>query len=176
MFPLRWNQDPAPRLYYFFWVFVFLLFRDVPSVYGGPRLGVDLELQLLAYATATATWDPSCVCNLQHSSWQGQILNPLGEAKDRTHNLMVPSRIYFRCATTGTPGCTVFAWLLLPVFASPPFPDQQLAEPASWNSEKVMEAEWGPLPKNKKQGTRESCCAQEPHKSTFMKVRGSGYL
>ena len=24
-----------------------------------PRLGVELELQLLAYTTATATWDPS---------------------------------------------------------------------------------------------------------------------
>ena len=32
------------------------------------RLGVESELQLLAYAPATATPDPSCVCNLHHSS------------------------------------------------------------------------------------------------------------
>ena len=32
-----------------------------------PRLGVQLELQLWAYTTATATTDPSCVCVLQHS-------------------------------------------------------------------------------------------------------------
>ena len=32
-----------------------------------PRLGVESELQLLAYATATAMQDPSCVCNLHHS-------------------------------------------------------------------------------------------------------------
>jgi len=31
------------------------------------------------------------------------ILNPLSEARDRTRNLMVPGRIHFHCATTGTP-------------------------------------------------------------------------
>ena len=41
-----------------------------------PRLGVQSELQLLAYATATATQDPSCVCDLHLSSRQCQILNP----------------------------------------------------------------------------------------------------
>ena len=46
-----------------------------------PRLGVELELQLLVYATATAMWDPS-LCNLHHSSQQCQILNPLSEARD----------------------------------------------------------------------------------------------
>ena len=35
-----------------------------------PRLGVESELQLLAYATATAMPDPSCVFNLCHSSWK----------------------------------------------------------------------------------------------------------
>ena len=42
-----------------------------------PRLGVECELQLPAYATATAKPDPSHVCNLYHSSQQCQILNPL---------------------------------------------------------------------------------------------------
>ena len=58
-----------------------------------PRLGVQLELQLLAYATATSTQDPSCVCDLHHSSQQCQILNPLSEARDQTRNLMVPGQI-----------------------------------------------------------------------------------
>ena len=31
-----------------------------------PRLGVKLELQLPAYATATATWEPSRVGHLHH--------------------------------------------------------------------------------------------------------------
>ena len=45
-------------------------------------LGVKLELQPLAYATATATWDQSHVCDLHQSSRQCQILNLLNEAKD----------------------------------------------------------------------------------------------
>ena len=47
-----------------------------------PRLGVELELQPLAYPRATATRDPSRICNLHHSLWQCQILNPLNEARD----------------------------------------------------------------------------------------------
>ena len=50
------------------------------------RLGVESELQLLAYITATATPDPSQVCNLHHSSWQCWILNLLSKARDRTRN------------------------------------------------------------------------------------------
>ena len=38
-----------------------------------PRLGVQLELQLLAYATATAMQDPSHICNQHHSSRQCRI-------------------------------------------------------------------------------------------------------
>ena len=49
-----------------------------------PRLGAELELQLLAYATATAMWDPSCVFDLHHSSQQCRILNPLNKARDWT--------------------------------------------------------------------------------------------
>ena len=32
-----------------------------------PRLGVELELQLLAYARATATWDPNRVSKLHQA-------------------------------------------------------------------------------------------------------------
>ena len=39
--------------------------------------GSNQNLQPPAYATATATPDLSCVCNLYHSSWQHQILNAL---------------------------------------------------------------------------------------------------
>ena len=68
-----------------------------------PRLRVKSELQPQAYATATATQDPSWVCELRHSSRQCWILNPLSEARDRTPILMVPSRIHFHFTTTGTP-------------------------------------------------------------------------
>ena len=67
-----------------------------------PRLGVQSDLQPLAFATATATQHPSCVCNLHHSSQQCWILYPLSETRDRTRNVMVPSQICFCCAMTGT--------------------------------------------------------------------------
>ena len=68
-----------------------------------PRLGVELELQLLAYIRAIAMRDPSLACDLHHSLQQHQILNPLSEARHQTHNLIVPSQIPFHCATTGMP-------------------------------------------------------------------------
>ena len=46
-----------------------------------PRLGVESEKQQPAYSTATATSDLSCICDLHHCSQQGQILNPLSEAR-----------------------------------------------------------------------------------------------
>uniref|UniRef100_A0A480V5X7 Negative elongation factor C/D-like n=1 Tax=Sus scrofa TaxID=9823 RepID=A0A480V5X7_PIG len=64
-----------------------------------PRLGVQSELQPPACTTATATRDPSHVCDLQHSSQQRQILNPRSKARDRARNLMVPGRIRFCRAT-----------------------------------------------------------------------------
>ena len=68
-----------------------------------PRLGVELELWLSAYATATATPDPSWVCILHHNSWQHWILKPLSEAKDWTCVLMDPSQIHFHWTTMVTP-------------------------------------------------------------------------
>ena len=53
-----------------------------------PRLGVELELQLLAYTTATAMPDLSHIFNLCHILQQRQILNPLSEAVDPTCILM----------------------------------------------------------------------------------------
>ena len=53
-----------------------------------PRLGVESELYLLAYATATAMLDPSHVCDPHHSLRQHWILNRLNEARDQTHVLL----------------------------------------------------------------------------------------
>ena len=47
--------------------------------------------------------DLRCVCDLYHNAWQCWIINPAIEARDRTHNLMVPSQICLCCAMTGTP-------------------------------------------------------------------------
>ena len=68
--------------FFFFCLFVFFLgpHRWHMEV---PRLGVQLELQLPAYATAMTNL--SCVFDLHHSSQQHhQILNPLSKARDQT--------------------------------------------------------------------------------------------
>ena len=57
------------------------------------ELGVESELQLLIHTTVTAMPDLSHVCNLHHSSRQCWILISLSKGRDRTCNLMVPSRI-----------------------------------------------------------------------------------
>ena len=51
----------------------------------GLRLGVESEMQLQAYARATATPDPSCIHKLSHSLWPYQSLNPLSKTRDQTH-------------------------------------------------------------------------------------------
>ena len=47
--------------------------------------------------------DPSCFCNLHHSSWQCVILNPLSEAREWTGVFMDISCIRYSWATMGTP-------------------------------------------------------------------------
>ena len=56
-------------------------------------LGVESELELLAYTTAIALPDLSHICDLHHSSQQRQIPNPLSKARDRTRILMDASQI-----------------------------------------------------------------------------------
>ena len=80
-----------------FCFFVCVLFRAAPVAYGGPRPGVELELQLLPYTTATATQDPDC------SSQQCWISDPLSKARDRTRILMDTNWICFPWTSTGTP-------------------------------------------------------------------------
>ena len=63
-------------------------------------LGVELKLQLPAYTTAT--WDPSHVFDLHHSSRQRRTLNPLSEDRDHTYVLVDTIQIRYRWATMGT--------------------------------------------------------------------------
>ena len=77
---------------FLFFVCLFALSWAAPAA-EVPRLGVESEPWPPAYTRATATQDPSRVCNLHHSSRQRWIVNPLSKGRDRTRNLMVPSRI-----------------------------------------------------------------------------------
>ena len=73
----------------------FFLFRAKHAAYGSSQARIKSELQLPAYATATAMWDPSHICDLYHRSWQCQILDPLSKAKDQTRILIDTSQIHF---------------------------------------------------------------------------------
>ena len=96
-----WKKDSPGRWYCFIYLFIIYYFfiglhlRHVEIL----RLGVTSELQPLVYATTTATWAPSRVCNLYHSSWQCQILNPASKARDQTHILMDTSQVHYHWAT-----------------------------------------------------------------------------
>ena len=69
----------ATLLYYYYFVFL----GPHPWHLEVPWQGVKLKFP--TYATATATPDPSYVCNPHHSSQQCQILNSPSEARDQTH-------------------------------------------------------------------------------------------
>ena len=58
-----------------------------------PGLGAELELELLAHATATASQDLSHVCDLHYTSWQCHILDSLSEARYQTRILLDSSRV-----------------------------------------------------------------------------------
>ena len=60
-----------------------------------PRLGVESELQLPTYTTATAMQDLNRVCNPHCSSWQPWILNPLSDAREQIHILMNTSTVCY---------------------------------------------------------------------------------
>ena len=93
-------------MFFLFFIFFHLffclcLFRAETSAYGGSQAQCLIEA---VAARATAMPDPSCVCDLHHSSRQQRwILNPLSKARVGTLNLMVPSWIHFHYAKTGTP-------------------------------------------------------------------------
>lgn len=74
--------SPGLKSFFFFLKFYFLGLHSWQMEV--PRLAIKSELQLPAYATATAMLDLSCVCDLHHSLWQCWILNSLSEARDPT--------------------------------------------------------------------------------------------
>ena len=91
------------RLVFFF--LVFYLFRATPTAYEGSQ-----ARGLIRAAAAALRQSHS------NSSQQCQILNPLSKTRDQTRNVMVPGRIRFCCATTGTPR---LVFLRLTIILSP---------------------------------------------------------
>ena len=85
------------KFFFFFFLELHPLRKEVPG------LGIESELQLPATATATAMQDPSCICDLHHSSRQHRILTPLNRARDPTCILMGPSWVLNPLSPNRTP-------------------------------------------------------------------------
>ena len=81
-------------LYLFIYLFIYFV-RATPAAYGSSQARGQIGVAAAHYTTATATWDPSCVCDLYHSSQQYKIIYPLSEARDQTRILMDTSKICY---------------------------------------------------------------------------------
>ena len=79
---------------------------------GGSQATGQMGAVAAGHTTTTIIQNPSCVCNLYHSSRQHWLLNPLSEARDLTLNLMVSSWIYFCCITLGTLIAVIFKQIM----------------------------------------------------------------
>ena len=93
-FTIFWSYNYACHFFFFF--LVFLSFLGLFSWHMKvSRIGVKSALSPPTYTRATAMQDLSHVCNLHHSSWQCQILNPLRKVRDQTCLLIDTSQIPF---------------------------------------------------------------------------------
>ena len=84
-----------------------VFFRPHPWHMEVHRLGAELVLQLLAYTTATATQDPSHVCDLHHSSGNaGSLTHWVRPGIELVSSWILVKFLYY-WATMGTPKCKV---------------------------------------------------------------------
>ena len=76
----------ADQLLFYLFIFFFL----GPHLWhmGGSQARGQTGAAAEAHTTATAVQDVSRICTLHHSLQQCQLLNPLSEARDQTHNLL----------------------------------------------------------------------------------------
>ena len=78
---------------YLFFPRLFAFSRAAPAAYGGSQARGLIGAVATGLRQSHSNADRSRVCNLHHSSRQRRIVNPLSKGRDRTRNLMVPSRI-----------------------------------------------------------------------------------
>ena len=77
-----------------FWVFFFLLFRAAPMAYVSSQARGRIEAIAACLCHSHSNKGSEPCLQLQHSSQQPGILNPLSEARDETRILMDPSRVH----------------------------------------------------------------------------------
>ena len=68
---LTLSQAFCPKAHYiYFFLFFFFLLMATPAAYGCSHARGLIRAVAASLHTATATQDPSLVCDLHHSSWQ----------------------------------------------------------------------------------------------------------
>ena len=80
-FAIVHGHDAVEGFSHFIYLFIYFSLGPCLQHMEVSRLGVKSKLQLPPYITATATRDPSCICDLHHNSQQHQILNPLEQGQ-----------------------------------------------------------------------------------------------
>ena len=87
--------------------FFFFFFGRAASVaYGGSQAKGQIRATAASLCYSHSNTGSKPCLDLYHSSWQCRILNSLSEARDRSHNLMVPSWDHFHFATVGKNSCS----------------------------------------------------------------------
>ena len=99
------HLERPDSFFFFFWYFVFS--GPHPQHMEIPRLGVELEVQLPAFTTAT-TMRIQVLLPPAPQLMATPILNALSEARDQTRNLMLPS---WTISTAPQPDLLIFVWI-----------------------------------------------------------------
>ena len=88
-----------------FFSFLFSFFRATRVAYRISQARGRIRAAAVSLRHSHSTWDLSCICEPHHSSWQHQSLNPLSEARDRTHILMITGRVCNPLSQNGNSSC-----------------------------------------------------------------------
>ena len=83
-FARRYTFESHCTIVVFLFCFVFCPFRATLGAYGSSQASGCIRAATTSLRHSHTMQDLSHVCNLYHSSWQHQILNPLSEARDVT--------------------------------------------------------------------------------------------
>ena len=102
------RNSSESQIFFFFFSFFFFLGPHSRHM-EVPRWGIKLELQLPAYATATATvLDPNFMYELHHSSQQGGSLTHWAGPGIKPASSWILVGFINHWAITGTPGSQIF--------------------------------------------------------------------
>ena len=86
-----------------------------PGLVEFPRLGVELSYSCRPQPQPQQRRIRAM--SLPYTTAHGSAHGPLSETKDRTHNLMVTSRICFHCSTRGAPIRLNFFFIMIFIFS-----------------------------------------------------------